>query len=300
MNPLPLDLDRVRKSFDERQVLLGVDLQVAPGTVLGLLGQNGSGKTTLLKCALGLLRITGGSARVYGEEAWDLSAEVKSRIGYVPQEMETYPWMRVRQMIAYTAAFYPTWNQPLVDELCRRWHLPLEERTGTLSVGQLHALGIVLAMGHEPDLLVLDEPVAGLDPAARRQFLRTLLEVLEDPARTIVFSSHITSDLERVADHVALLRDGKVLLQGELGEVKDRVKRLTIVAAEPFATRPDFTGATNCQVEGNVATITVSDFSEELVARLRRDWRAEVSVTDLNLEEMFIELHEDETCAAPV
>ena len=160
-----IHVDRLQKSFGPKSVLDGVSLSLEPGTVLGLLGANGSGKTTLIKCALGLLRPTAGSVSVFGEDAWDLSAAAKARLGYVPQEVTSYPWMRVRQVIAYTAAFYPKWNQPFVDDLCRRWHLPLEDRVGTLSTGQLQTVGIVLALGHEPELLILDEPVASLDPS---------------------------------------------------------------------------------------------------------------------------------------
>jgi ABC-2 type transport system ATP-binding protein len=182
----------LQKQFGQNPILRGVDLELEPGTVLGLLGQNGSGKSTLLKCALGLLKPTAGNVTVFSEDAWNLSAHAKARLGYVPQEFVSYPWMRVRQVIAYTAAFYPTWNQKLVDELCRRWRLPLEDRVGPLSVGQLQTLAIVLALGHEPELLILDEPVASLDPSARREFLHTLLEIIDDPNRTVLFSTHIT------------------------------------------------------------------------------------------------------------
>jgi len=225
-----IEINRLEKHFDGKQVLRGVDLEVPPGTVLGLLGQNGCGKTTLLKCTLGLLRPTGGTATVLGDDAWNLSANSKSRLGYVPQEVVSYPWMRVRQVIAYTAAFYPTWNQPFVDELCRRWRLPLEDRVGPLSVGQLQTLGIVLALGHEPELLVLDEP-------ARRQFLRTLIEIIDQPNRTVLFSTHITSDLERVASRVAILREGQIVFHGELdasnGCILFRVKSCRVILRCP-------------------------------------------------------------------
>jgi len=287
-----IEINQLKKSFGNKQVLRGIDLEVPSGTVLGLLGQNGSGKTTLLKCTLGLLRSTGGSATVMGDNAWKLSADTKSRLGYVPQEVVSYPWMRVRQVIAYTAAFYPTWNQPFVDELCRRWQLPLEDRVGPLSVGQLQTLGIVLALGHEPDLLILDEPVASLDPSARRHFLRTLLEIVEQPNRTVLFSTHITSDLERVANRIAILRDGKIAFHGELDSLKERVKRLHFVARQDLPSSFAVPGSLRCEVEGAVATVSLGNFDEELVERMRETWDAEVTVHDLNLEEIFVEMHE--------
>jgi ABC-2 type transport system ATP-binding protein len=282
----------LQKQFSQNPVLRGVDLELQPGTVLGLLGQNGSGKSTLLKCTLGLLKPSAGGVTVFGEDAWNLSAGAKSRLGYVPQEFVSYPWMRVRQVIAYTAAFYPTWNQRLVDELCRRWRLPLEDRVGPLSVGQLQTLAIVLALGHEPELLILDEPVASLDPSARREFLRTLLEVLDDPNRTVLFSTHITSDLERVANRVAILRNGRIAFHGELDELKDRVKRLRIAASSNLPASFAIPGALHCEVNGPLATVSVDDFDDELLKNVRQTWQADVSVEDLNLEEIFLELHD--------
>lgn len=292
---LPIAIRGLSKSFGPKQVLKGIDLELPPGTVLGLLGSNGAGKTTLLKCLLGLLAPTSGQAHIFGENAWDLSAETKTRLGYVPQEVATYPWMRVRHVIDYTAAFYPSWNKALVADLCQRWKLPLEDRSGALSVGQLQTLGIVLALGHEPQLLILDEPVASLDPSARREFLRTLINMVEHPERTVLFSTHITSDLERVANRIALVRDGRIEFSGDLDTLKERVKRIRMLARDPLPEAFGVAGAIDLEVEGRHATFTTPSYSLELVAELEQTWEAEVSVTDLNLEEIFVELHKDVT-----
>src|SRR6476661_459950 len=144
MNDPVIRVDQLRKSFGAKDVLRGIDITIEPGTVLGLLGANGSGKTTLIKCSLGLIRPTTGRVAIFGENSWDLTAEAKARLGYVPQEVTSYPWMRVRQVIAYTAAFYPRWNHVFVTKMCDQWHIPLEDRVGSLSTGQLQTVGIVL------------------------------------------------------------------------------------------------------------------------------------------------------------
>lgn len=302
MQPTVVEVQRLSKTFRStwatgtKYALSNVTLSIEPGTVLGLVGANGSGKSTLMKCMLGLLRASHGTSHIFGEDSWDLSAAAKARIGYVPQEITSYPWMRVRQVIAYTAAFYPNWNPAFVDELCRRWHVPLEDRIGELSTGQLQSVGIVLALGHEPDLLVLDEPVSSLDPAARRQFLRTNLEMLEGHERTVVFSSHITSDLERIANRVAILAHGRLRFHGEVDELKDHVKRLRIAARHELPEDFRVPGALRCEVNGASATVSVTNFDEALVDTMRREWDADVSVHDLNLEEIFVEMHDAAIC----
>ena len=288
----PLQLHGVRKYYGASTAALdGVDWSVPAGSVVGLLGQNAAGKTTLIKTALGLIRPTRGEAKIFGETAWDLSATAKARIGYVPQVITLYPWMRARQLINYTASFYPRWNDDLVRRLAIEWSIPREDKVGTLSVGTLQKLAIVLALGHEPELLVLDEPAASLDPGARRDFLRTLLDIAVDGKRTIVFSTHITSDLERVADRVAILRAGKITYDGELDQLKDSVKRLHVTSPTPLPPTFSVPGAVRAQVEGNEALISVRDVSPQLVEDIRRNYAATVGVQDLNLEDIFLELH---------
>ncbi|MHB1769108.1 MAG: ABC transporter ATP-binding protein, partial [Phycisphaerae bacterium] len=175
-----------------------------------------------IKCSLGLLRPTSGECQLLGESAWSLSASAKARLGYVPQVINLYPWMRVAELIQYTASFYATWNPELTDRLIKEWELPLNDRVRTLSVGQKQRLAILTAVAYQPDLLILDEPAASLDPQARRQFLQLLAELSEPEQRTVLFSTHITSDLERVADYVAIMEEGKIAWFGSLEALKER------------------------------------------------------------------------------
>jgi ABC-2 type transport system ATP-binding protein len=286
-----ISTQRLTKSFGFKEVLRGVDLTVPPGAVVGLIGTNGAGKSTLIKCLLGLLRKTSGSISIFDEDPWELSASAKSRLGYVPQIVRLYPWMKVRHIVAYTSAFYDSWDGDWANTLLDRWELPREQRIAPLSPGQLQKLALVLALAYRPELLVLDEPVASLDPLARREFLRSLLEMCEDQNHTVLFSTHITSDLERVASHVALLKDGRIVLFDELDAVKDHVKRLRIRSSTDLP--PDFAvrGALRKEVSGNRAVVAVADLDDELVEELRNQWNADIAVEDLNLEEIFLELH---------
>jgi ABC-2 type transport system ATP-binding protein len=293
MSDTLVELIGVRKTYGSKAALNGVDLSIPPGSVVGLLGQNAAGKTTLLKTALGLIRPTAGEVKLLGDDAWNLSANAKAQIGYVPQVVTLYPWTRIRQLINYTAAFYPRWNDRLVGKLLYNWELNAEDKVGLLSVGTLQKLAIVLALGHEPRLLVLDEPAASLDPGARRDFLRTLLEIATDSGRTILFSTHITSDLERVADRVAILRSGKIVYDGELDELKDSVKRLHVTSDKPLPPSFSVPGAVQAKVEGNEALVSVREVSTRLVEDIRRNYAATVGVQDLNLEDIFLELRHD-------
>jgi len=293
-NDAPLiEVSGLMKNFETAQVLKGVDLTIPRGSVTGLLGKNGSGKSTLLKCLLGLLKPSSGKATILGEEPWHLSAEAKAQLGYVAQEVSLYAWMRVRQIIEYTAAFYPTWNHDLTTELARRWELPTEDRVGPMSQGQQQKLALILALGHEPDLLILDEPVASLDPSARREFLSTLLEVTRDENRTVLFSTHITTDLERVADHVAVLKEGKIVYHDELDDLKDSVKRLRVTSESELPKSFVVANSLRVEVSGKHAMVAVAEVGPTLVEEIESRWQASVTVEDLSLEEIFLEMHGD-------
>jgi len=288
-----IDVSGLRKQFKGgKEVLRGVDLEVPRGTVLGLSGKNGAGKTTLIKCILGLLKPTSGTATLLGDNAWDLSAEAKERLGYVPQVVTLYPWMKLRHLLAYTAAFYRNWNADLARQLVQRWEIPLEEGVATLSVGQQQRLSIVLSLAYEPQLLILDEPAASLDPVARREFLSEVLNIANQPNRTVVFSTHITSDIERVADTVAILKEGTIVFHGELGELKDSVKRLHVSAAAPLPGNFAVPGALSMRIDGSHAMVAARDVTPEVISELCNLWKADVQIEDLSLEDIFLEMHQ--------
>ena len=281
------------KCFGRKAVLRQLDFEVPRGSVVGLVGVNGAGKTTLIKCMLGLLRLDAGQITLLGEDSWNLTAEAKMRLGYVPQTSQLLAWMRVRHLVNYTAAFYPRWNAGRVEELLDLWAVDRDTKILTLSEGQAQRLAIILALGHEPELLILDEPAASLDPAARRKFLQTVLQLAADGNRTILFSTHITSDLERVADRIAILRAGQIVFTGELDVLKDRVKRLHIAAGSDLPDSLGLPGTLRETIDGRTAVVSTSAFTPELCDAIRRNHQAEVDVEDLNLEDIFLEFHAD-------
>ncbi|MGA2232574.1 MAG: ABC transporter ATP-binding protein [Tepidisphaeraceae bacterium] len=288
-----IEVSGLIKSFRKRPVLTGVNWSVPAGSVVGLLGKNGAGKTTLIKCALGLLRPDAGKTLVLGQEAWPLDESAKARLGYVPQTAGLYAWMRVHQLVEYTAPFYPRWNAKLVDSLLREWELSPDQRIGSLSAGTQQKLAIILALGHEPDLLVLDEPAASLDPAARRDFLKAVLGVAAEGNRTVLFSTHITSDLERVADRVALLKGGVIAYDGALDELKDSLKRWHITATASLPDDLTVPGMLRKKVEGAQALITVRDATPAVLKEAEQRFGARIRVEDLTLEDIFLELHDE-------
>ena len=212
----------VSKYFGSAIVLNGLDWEIQQGQVIGLLGRNGAGKSTLMECLLGLREPDGGSVRLFGEDVAALSDASRARIGYVPQKSGLFEWMTPTQLLDYFKAMYPRWNTVKVDALLERWGfnaLMLNKPIGRMSGGEQQRLSIIRALAHDPELLVLDEPVSALDPAGRRSFLAELVDGVIERGTTVVFSTHILTDLERVALDVAFLKDGRIALQGPLDEL---------------------------------------------------------------------------------
>ena len=225
-------LQGLNVAFGAQRVLDGLDWSLPTGQVVGLLGRNGAGKTTLIESLLGLREPDAGQALLFGQQSNALDDAARARIGYVPQRSDLFEWLTADQLLAYFRSFYPRWNTAKVDGLMSRWDIARDKPISKLSGGQQQRLSIVRALAHEPELLVLDEPVASLDPAGRRDFLGELVEQVVDRRTTIVFSTHILSDLERVALDVAFLTGGKIALHAPLDELLESSVRLGGVPAD--------------------------------------------------------------------
>jgi len=209
------------RRFGARTALSSVTLRIPRGGVYGLVGANGAGKTTLIRHLLGLLRAEEGSVRVFGLDPVADPVGVLSRIGYLSEENDLPGWMRVDELIRYSRAFYPAWDDAYAEELRTRFALDPAAKIGTLSKGQKARAGLVVALAYRPELLVLDEPSSGLDPIVRRDILGAVLRTIADEGRTVLFSSHLLEEVEQVADHVTMIRQGEIVLSAPLQEVRD-------------------------------------------------------------------------------
>jgi ABC-2 type transport system ATP-binding protein len=291
MNNVTVEASNLGKAFGTKQVLQDVTFGVSPGDVIGVLGKNGAGKTTLLELMLGFTSPTTGAVRVFGHESHTLPGNIKARVGFVPQQDELLDQLNVADQLRVIASFYPHWDFALIDRLCGEWGVDAKARIKGMSVGERQKLSILLAFGHKPELLILDEPVASLDPIARRQFLEQLLTISTDESRAIVFSSHIVSDIERLANRIWILKEGRLDWQGDLDSLKESIVRLHIRGTAPELPPVEIPGLLNLRRDGAFATAVVRDWTAAAQESLEKAASVRVEVETLALEEIFVELH---------
>lgn len=289
--PLPdciLDVQDLTKRYGNNIACDGVELNIRRGTTFGLLGPNGAGKSTLIRILMGLTPHDSGSIALFGNESNLNSPEMRQRIGYVPELHYIYRWMSIAQVIRFASSLYERWESDLAADMLSKFELPMKQRVGTLSKGMTAKLGLVIALAHNPDFLILDEPASGLDPIIREDFLESVLQNHTCRGRTILFSSHHVDDVERVADEVGIMVKGKLAVRGSVDELRSRIKRIRIVLPDgrlPVHIPP---GVHNQKLMRRDWIVTAHDFSEELVEELRTENKAiHCEVIDLNLEEIF-------------
>jgi len=221
MSDSVIDVSELTRRFGDKTALDSVSVSMPRGAVYGLVGANGAGKTTLIKHILGLLRAESGSVRVFGLDPVADPVAVLSRIGYLSEENDLPPWMRVDELIRYTRAFYPAWDDPYAEELRQAFGLDSDAKIKNLSKGQKARAGLLTALAHQPELLVLDEPSSGLDPIVRKDILGAVIRTIADEGRTVLFSSHLLEEVEQVADHVTMINLGKIVLSAPLEDIRE-------------------------------------------------------------------------------
>jgi ABC-2 type transport system ATP-binding protein len=216
-----ITVSEVTRRFGTTTALASVSVSMPRGAVYGLVGANGAGKTTLIKHVLGLLKAESGSVRVFGLDPVADPVAVLSRIGYVSEENDLPGWMSIDELMRYSQAFYPAWDDAYAEELRHTFALDAGAKIKNLSKGQKARAGLLIALAHRPELLVLDEPSSGLDPIVRRDILGAVIRTIADEGRTVLFSSHLLDEVEQVADHVTMIASGKIVLSAPLDEIKE-------------------------------------------------------------------------------
>ena len=216
-----INISELTRSFSSTKALDCVSVSMQSGAVYGLVGANGAGKTTLIKHILGLLRAQSGSVRVFGLDPVAEPVGVLSRIGYLSEENDLPGWMRVDELIRYSRAFYPGWDDEYAEELRQSFALDYSAKIKNLSKGQKARAGMLIALSYRPPLLVLDEPSSGLDPIVRRDITGAIIRTIADEGRTVLFSSHLLEEVEQVADHVTMIDKGKIVLSAPLENIRE-------------------------------------------------------------------------------
>jgi len=286
-----IEIKNVSRRFGMKLALDDVSLTVPRGGVFGLIGGNGAGKTTLLKHVMGMLKAQSGSVKVLGLDPIAQPVAVLSRMGYLSEERDMPNWMRVRELIRYTQAFYPTWDERFAEELREMFELDPNAKIRALSRGQRARAGLLVALAHRPELLVLDEPSSGLDPVVRRDILGAIIRTIAEEGRTVLFSSHLLDEVERVADHIAMIHDGRVVLADSMDDLKDSYRRVTLRFETPIAEPPKLLGGRNTQGAGSEWTYicTVVDGDMGQVRGAAESMGAQVvEESALSLDEIFV------------
>jgi ABC-2 type transport system ATP-binding protein len=280
-----IDLSR---SFGNKIALDGVSFRATAGQVHGLVGANGAGKTTLLKHLLGLLRATAGSVRVFGLDPVRDPVGVLSRIGYLSEEHELPEWMRVDELMRYTQAYHPTWDAAYARELLETFALDPSKKVKELSKGMRAQAGLIAAVAHRPELLILDEPSSGLDAVVRRDILDAIVRAVADDGRTVIFSSHLLDEVERMSDHVTMIHQGRVALSGVLDDVRGTYLRTRVRFTEPLDQLPALDDALMVEGGGRLWSVIHSTSLDQLRDSLLTRGGEVVESRGATLEEIFL------------
>jgi ABC-2 type transport system ATP-binding protein len=284
MTQSAIEFRDVYKAFRKKHVLSGMSLRVEPGTTFALLGVNGAGKTTAIRMLMGLLHPDVGFVSVLGRSPEVEPIAVRQSVGYLAEDQTMYGWMRCEEILRFMAPFYPTWDHQLALKYSKDFEVPLGTKIKHLSKGQNVRLGLVLALAHRPDVVILDDPALGLDPIMRKQFNRDLITHLQGEGRTVFYSSHLLYEVEPVADVVAILDHGRIVRQSDTEALRRDVKQVILA--------PDAASLLNSDVkvldrreEGREVAIVVEG-AEKAIERLEYEG-VEHRVVDLNLDEIF-------------
>ena len=286
-------IDLVKK-FGRTVALNGLSLSVPKGSVYALLGRNGAGKSTFIQILLGLLEPTAGHVRVLGEDPGSAGDRLRQRIGYIPERLAMYDWMTVSQALRFVAAQYPGWSPEEERHYLERFRIPTDRTVGALSRGQRALLSLVMALGHQPDVILLDECTSGMDAIARNEFDRSVIDALHQSGRTILFASHQIRELERLCDWVGIIHEGRLLLQMPIDQLKASIRMVRVKGPDDLLKRAAIDHVLARRRLGREWLLTIAGAPDTQAGEGLPDEVTVVETIDLSLEEIFIALLEEE------
>ena len=291
---------RLTKYYGRRRVVDSLDLRVGQGVVYGLLGRNGAGKSTLIKMLLGMVHPDYGSAEVLGENSLELRPQTRARIAYLAEGHPLYYWMTVGAAVRFTRSFYANWDGGLLEQILDHFELSRRAKIRRLSNGQRAQVSLALAIAADPELLILDDPTLGLDTVVRRDFLESLIQIIQRRGRTILFSSHILGDVERVADRIGILVDGALRVDCPTDFFKESIRKVVLEFAGQPPAFPACKGLVSSRQVGCKRELIVVGYGDEHRQLAESLNPRAIDVVQMNLEDAFIEYTRGPRRALPI
>jgi ABC-2 type transport system ATP-binding protein len=290
MKPDIIEMQNVSRSFGKNVAVHNLNLRVKRGSIYGFLGRNGAGKTTTIKMLAGLLWPDSGEIKVNGVDPAKFTVEDRWKIGYLSEKQTLMPGARVDALIKFTSQFYPDWEFAVCERILKRFQIDPTKRIKALSAGTARQVGFMLALAQRPDLLILDEPAANLDVVARREFLDEMLDLIRQDGKSVLFSSHILSDVERVADEVGIIARGTLKVSEPLDHLKETIKQVRFYGFAHGSENFSIPGAFRLTKTKDEVLATVRLENDQMLPKLAAAHRCQFEILHLNLEDIFVEL----------